>query len=206
MTRRRKPKDWLVALGSIFLLAACNLLPETGGKMTTLEVLDESAQVLRDQFNRDEGKVRLLFVIDPRCATCLRGLADLDRDLLSSLPASVAVYLVHLPVIGGRAEDVPAAASLTGYSGTRHYWDPRGSFGRRMGEILPLRRGGEPVFAWDVWMAYGPEAVWGWTPPQPRLLMHQLPYLDAAAPATEFDSGRFADRVRALVAGPGTRR
>ena len=41
---------------------------------------------LREDFNRDQGFVRLLFVVDPRCPECLRGLADMGDDVLAKLP------------------------------------------------------------------------------------------------------------------------
>ena len=181
-------------------LSACGLAPETGGTLDRIETLDARADSLRAQFNRDFGKVRLLFVLDPACATCLRGLADLDRDLLASLPDSVAVYLVHANVIGGNESHIPGAAVLVHHAGARHYWDPSGAFGRAMGESLPLTRRGRPVFAWDVWMLYGPDADWTDRPPQPNLLMHQLPSIDDAAGAAPLDSQAFAEATRALMA------
>jgi hypothetical protein len=45
-------------------------------------VLDDQASQLRADFNRKVGTVRLLFVVDPICPTCLRGLDDMNRDLL----------------------------------------------------------------------------------------------------------------------------
>ncbi|HEY5712476.1 MAG TPA: hypothetical protein VIT38_11330 [Allosphingosinicella sp.] len=165
-----------------------------------MEILDEDADALRTQFNRDAGKVRLLFILDPACALCLRGLAELDRDLLASLPPSVAVYLVHVPMIGGRDSHIPAAAGLVHNMSVRHYWNPSGAFGRTMGASLLLRRNGKPMYAWDVWLLYGPDAVWSDQQPQPRLLMHQLAGLDPAPNAAPLDSRAFAEATRFLLA------
>lgn len=193
-------RRFLLLAFSLFSLSSCDLAPETGGRINTLEILNERGDVLRAQFNRDADKVRLLFILDPACATCLRGLADLDRDLLASLPPNVAIYLVHLPVIGGSDSDIPGAAGLVHSSVARHYWNPSGSFGREMAEALPLRRGGQPAYAWDVWMIYGPDATWGERPPQPRLLMHQLPGIDPSPNVSPLDSEAFAGAVRSLIA------
>ena len=186
-------------IAGLTTLGACNAAPEAGGKVGSLEILDGKAEPLRAQFNRDAGKVRLLFILDPVCATCLRGLADLDRDIVASLPPDVPVYLVHVPVIGGREKHIAGAASLVHNPSARHYWNPTGSFGEQAGAVLPLRSKGQPVYAWDVWMVFGPEAVWGDRMPQPRKLMHQLPRIDAAAGVSHLDSKAFADSVRSLV-------
>src|SRR5882757_6501679 len=146
-------------------------------------VLTSDDQPLRDDFNRDQGFVRLMILVDPRCPECLRGLADVGEDVLSKLPkdARIKVYVVHEPVIGGGEKDIPAAAELLHTTLARHYWNPTGDFGRQMSQALSLLHGTKPVYAWDVWMIYPPNAVWnGKDPPQPAFLMHQLPGLDNA--------------------------
>jgi hypothetical protein len=146
-------------------------------------LLNGENQPLRDDFNRDQGFVRLLFVVDPICPECLKGLADMGDDVLARLPkdARIKVYVVHDPVIGGANKDIPAAAELLHTTLARHYWDPSGDFGRQMSQVLSLLHDTKPVYAWDVWMIYPPNAVWnGKDPPQPAFLMHQLPGLDNA--------------------------
>lgn len=62
-----------------------------------------------------------------------------------------------------------------------HYWNPSGAFGRQLAEAVGLKRGDELVYAWDVWLIYGPEARWeGTRPPRPRRLMRQLRALQGA--------------------------
>jgi hypothetical protein len=57
----------------------------------------------------------------------------------------------------------------------QHYWNPSGVFGRLLSQVVGVRNGDKQVYAWDVWLIYGPEATWvGTDPPRPRLLMHQL--------------------------------
>jgi hypothetical protein len=164
--------------------------------------LDEKDQPLRDDFNRDVGHVRLLLLMDPICPTCLRGLADIDRDLLSRLPrnTSLRTYVVHEPVIGGPARNIAGAASLT-HAPVRHYWNPSGSFGRLAAAAFDLHHNGRPVYAWDVWTIYGPEAVWKAAgPPAPRVLMHQLPSLAGDPRFSHLDSQKFASDVLGLLA------
>lgn len=144
-------------------------------------VLNGEGQPLREDFNRDQGFVRLMLLVDPRCPECLRGLADMGDDVLAKLPkdARIKVYVVHEPVIGGSDKDIPAAAELLHTTLAQHYWNPTGDFGRQMSQSLGLLHGTRPVYAWDIYMIYPPNAVWnGRDPPQPSYLMHQLPGLD----------------------------
>lgn len=166
----------------------------------SIPALDDSGQPLRDEFNQARDSVRLLFVVDPACPTCLRGLADLNDALLANThDARLQTYVVHLPVIGGTAADIPGAAALLRTPNVRHYWNASGQFGRDLTKVLGLKRGDEDVYAWDVWMIYAPGVVWSErSPPRPRLMMHQLwtrfadyAYLDAKA---------FAQDVRGLLA------
>ena len=144
-------------------------------------VLNGEDQPLRDDFNRDQGFVRLMLLVDPLCPECLRGLADMGDDVLAMLPkgARVKVYVVHEPVIGGSDKNIPAAAELLHTTLARQYWNPTGDFGRQMSQVLGLLHGSRPVYAWDIYMIYPPNVMWsGQDPPQPSYLMHQLSGLD----------------------------
>ncbi len=193
----------MLSLASGFAtLAACQRSAGQRARRVDFATLDEKAEPLRDDFNRGAGNVRLLLLMDPICPTCLRGLADIDRDLLTSLPSGAALktYIVHEPVIGGKATDIAGAASLV-HAPVRHYWNPTGSFGRLAGTAFDLHQGARPVYAWDVWTIYGPEAVWKeLAPPPPRVLMHQLGALNSDRRFTFLDSKKFAAQARALLA------
>jgi len=160
-------------------------------------VLDDNASQLRDDFNRAKGSVRLLLIVDPICPTCLRGLADVDASLLSKThDTRVQTFVVHMPVIGAKATDVSPAAELLHNPNVHNYWNASGNFGRLAGNALQLRQGDKTVYAWDVWIVYGPDAVWQSGPPTPDLLMHQLPTL----PAKQFlDADAFAAKAQALL-------
>ena len=198
MNRRAHLK--LVAAGlAIATLSGCGFVPPTGGKSGPIQPLNAKADELRDQFNRDRGKVRLLFVVDPICAICLRNAADLDRDIVSKLPPSVPVYIVHVPAIGGREELIPDFAQLVHNRAVRHYWNASGAFGYQLGAVLPLREKGKPTYAWDVWMIYGPDAEWKDRPPAPQFLMHHLPDTDKKPHVPMLDSKVFAATTRAML-------
>lgn len=100
---------------------------------------------------------------------------------------------------GGK--DVPKAAQLLENPHIQNYWNPSGAFGRLLSQAVGLKNGDKRVYAWDVWLLYGPEAKWvGNDPPRPRLLMHQLSALHGSTEFPHLDSQVFAQQVRSLLA------
>jgi hypothetical protein len=178
---------------------------------TTYTILDDQASQLRTDFNRKVGSVRLLFVVDPICPGCLRGLANMNRDLLGGpIDPRLQTFVVHEPVLGvtrpatsprpSGGKDVQKAAQLLHNPYVQHYWNPSGEFGRLLSRAVGLENGKGPVYAWDVWLLYGPEAKWeGTDPPRPRLLMHQLSALHGSATFPHLDSRDFAQQVQTLL-------
>lgn len=164
-------------------------------------VLDDQFSQLRDDFNRAKGSVRLLFVVDPICPGCLRGMDDMNQDLLSqSKDERLKTFVVHVPVIGAKAKDVMPAAQLLQNPYVRNYWNESGEFGRALAKTVQLKNDKEAVYAWDVWLLYGPDAEWvGTSPPPPKLLMHQLWKLEGTR-FPKLDSKVFAREARTLVA------
>lgn len=164
-------------------------------------VLDDQFSQLREDFNRAKGTVRLLFVVDPICPGCLLGMDNMNKDLLSgTTDERLQTFVVHLPVLGAKAKDVAPAAQLLRNPHVRNYWNASGEFGRSLARAVQLKNGDELVYAWDVWLLYGPEAQWvGTDPPQPQLLMHQLWKLEGTR-FPRLDSKVFAREARARVA------
>ncbi|HEV2268896.1 MAG TPA: hypothetical protein VGR92_05505 [Steroidobacteraceae bacterium] len=202
--RRLTTLTALLALITVFGIGGCgrNKVATTVPNIH-YTVLSGDEQTLRDDFNRDRGDIRLMFLVDPICPGCLRGLADMGDDLLSGLSAGapVKVYVVFEPVIGGQANDIPAAAALLRSSTPRLYWNPTGDFGREMSHVLQYWNGYRWVYAWDTWLIYPPDAVWSdATPPRPAYLMHQLGGLPHSPQFPHLDARAFAARVHAMVA------
>jgi hypothetical protein len=173
-------------------------------------VLRDDFSQLRDDFNRAKGSVRLLFVVDPICPGCLRGMDDMNKNLLSrTKDERLRTFVVHVPVIGAKAKNVAPAARLLENRHVLHYWNASGEFGRALAQAVQLRNDKELVYAWDVWLVYGPEVEWTDTIPQPELLMHQLWKLEGTL-FPKLDSAVFAreahNRLRALTASTVTSR
>ena len=196
----RKLLGYLVPIGALFV--AANIAQSDGP--ATYKALDEGASQLREDFNRAKGSVRVLFVVDPICPGCLRGLDDVNKDLLSKTDdPRLQTFVVHVPVLSPppQAKNVPEAATVLRNDHVHHYWNPSGSFGRELAEAVGLRNGDELVYAWDVWMIYGPEATWdAESPPRPERLMHQLYALKDSREFRPLDSEVFAREVHELLA------
>lgn len=80
-------------------LAITILMParsSPGEETPSFTVMDADAEQLREDFNRAQGSVRLLFVVDPVCPGCLRGLDDLNEALLSKThDPRLQTFVVH---------------------------------------------------------------------------------------------------------------
>lgn len=165
--------------------------------------LDDQSSQLREDFNQSKGAVRLLFVVDPTCGGCLRGMDEMNKDLLAkTADPRLQTFVVHVPVIGATSADVAPSMKLLQNANVKHYWNASGAFGRELAKAVGLRQGDALVYAWDVWLIYGPEAVWdGVSPPQPRRLMHQLRAFQGSSEFTRLDSEVFAREVHQLLAG-----
>lgn len=105
---------------------------------------------------------------------CVRG-ADVIRDevILKLKGKPLSVFSVYIPMVAGDAK-LPAdqsAKTLSKY-GVKSYWDGDRKLGESYAKYLKLDRALQ--VAWDVYFVYGPEAVWGKTPPKPAYTMHQL--------------------------------
>lgn len=207
------PRAALMAI-SLLAAAGCARGDGPGAKASAMPytVLDDQGSQLRTDFNRNVGSVRLLFVVDPICPTCLRGLADMNRDLLANTTdPRMRTFVVHEPVLGlarvapwlrpAGGKDVVKAEQLLKDPNVQHYWNPSGAFGRLLSQAVGLRNSEGPVYAWDVWLLYGPEAKWeGTDPPRPRLLMQQLGALRGSTEFPHLDSRAFAQQVQTLLA------
>jgi hypothetical protein len=213
--RRLRLVLWVTAV--VVVAMAVVLVPRGAASATdataapAYTLLGDDFSQLREDFNRARGSVRLLFVVDPICPGCLRGMDDMNDDLLSrTRDARLQTFVVHVPVIGAKAKDVTPAARVLENPHVRNYWNASGEFGRALASAVQLKNGDETVYAWDVWLLYGPDAEWiGDSIPQPALLMHQLwklegtkfPQLDSAAFAREVHN-----RLQALSADTATRK
>lgn len=158
-------------------------------------VLDESLSLLKQDFNENKDKVRLLFIVGDTCGICLRGVADLNDAFIAKAQADdrLLTLVVHVPVLGAEERHMEQAIPLLQGPRIIHYWDETGISGELLME--PLQTNG--VYAWDVWLAYGPNVEWtGDVPPEPDFWMHQLGPLDREL---RLDAEKFGEMTVALM-------
>lgn len=203
------------ALGALLLCVAATvgavdaLAPRSGTCQhpTTISASDDAS--LRDAFNRAHGSVRLIFLVDPICPTCLKGVKDLDTALLSpeAANASLQTFVIHTPVLGATEADTANTCALIHNEHVLHYWDPWQEMGTLFANAEAMKNGEGPIYAWDVWLVYGPDAQWtGTTPPKADFRMHQLPDLMGRKDFPFLNASAFRDdvekRLKALHAAP----
>jgi len=175
-------KKYCLILISAITLAACGQAGEPGerdgGSETTgptgpdYLVIGEDLQQLKDDFNANQGRVRLVFLSGPTCGICLRGLADLNDEFIADKQNDdrLVTFVVHVPTMG--AKEHHAADSIPLMNGPRvhHYWEESGIIGQHYTEVMDVN-----MYVWDFWAIYGPDAVWdGTLPPVPEYYEHQL--------------------------------
>ncbi len=160
-------------------------------------VLEDDLQQLKDDFNANEGRVRLLFLSGPTCGICLRGMADLNDEFIAASQNDdrVVTFVVHVPTLGAKEEHVSDTIPLLDGPRVHHYWEESGIIGSHFTDVMNV-----DMYVWDFWTIYGTEARWeGTLPPKPDYFEHQLggfpreKMLDAERFSAEAE--KFIDRV-----------
>jgi hypothetical protein len=135
-------------------------------------VIGEDLQQLKDEFNANQGRVRLVFLSGPTCGICLRGMDDLNDEFLadSQNDDRLVTLLVHVPTMGAKEHHAADAIPLLNGPRVHHYWEESGIIGQHYSEVMDV-----DFYVWDFWAIYGSEAVWESTlPPVPDYYEHQL--------------------------------
>lgn len=153
-------------------------MPRPDSKTPPIKIASE---VLRTRFNSDRGVARLVFLVSPTCEVCLTGAQSAAQALLS-LPVepTFRLYIVWLPVLD--TDSLKAAENIRQRLPTDsrmvHFWDCDLIVSVTYHCLLGLRQGRRHHrVAWDIFMLYRPEIMWGEMPPMPDFWMHQL-FLD----------------------------
>jgi hypothetical protein len=195
--------SWLFLIALCVGAMSCSATDQTTSPapLSSVTVLNDDASQLREDFNRARGSVRLVLIVDPLCAVCLRGMADVNDALLATTTdARLQTFVVHVPVLGATAKDIPPSMELMHNPNVHHYWNPSGNFGRQVQDAFHLEHGGKPVYAWDVWMIYAADATWpAGTVSTPALFMHQLSTLRGQPGRPFLDKDAFAAKARTLL-------
>ncbi len=186
----------LLALFSALFLF--NIVPAKGQQQ--LPALDQKLDPLRTRFNQDVGKVRLIVIVDPTCPPCRWGASEIQKDVMEAIHSDrLAVYVVWLPVLNFQDEPTLQKNGLkesSRLSDSRaiHYIDPLGFSGKEYSPILNFPYHSP---AWDVYLAFGPEARWDNRAPSPTDWMYQGEGFDRAR---LLDGRKMAEAVQKLLA------
>ena len=145
---------------------------ESTAARSELVILEENLQLLKQDFNANQGKVRLLFISGPTCGICLRGMADLNDEFLASSQNDerLVTFVIHVPTLGAKANHAADSIPLLDGPLIHHYWEETGIIGQHFAEVM-----GVDFYVWDFWAIYGPTSQWnGALPPPPDYFEHQL--------------------------------
>ncbi len=138
----------------------------------SLVIMNEDLEELRDDFNANAGRVRLVFLNGPTCGICLRGMADLNDEFLAASQSDdrLVTFVVHVPTMGAKEHHAVDSMPLLDGPRVHHYWEETGIIGQHYTEVMDV-----DMYVWDFWAIYGPDAAWdGTLPPAPDHYEHQL--------------------------------
>lgn len=152
-----------------------------------------STQELKERFQQDSGKVRLIALLSPVCPACRRGFADM-QSVLKDIPDNrLRVHIVWLPMFPGDSRSWAQTRSDE-FKDDRlsYYWDG----GRVTGEDWSKTLGIDGR-AWDVYLLYGSGSQWEGAAPAPSFWMHQL---GGVTKAPRLNKEEFNTKVKELLA------
>src|SRR5215470_2053103 len=156
----------LTFFSALFLFYAFPAHPQ----QQNLPALDQKLDPLRTRFNQEVGKVRLIVIVDPTCPPCRWGASEIQKDVMETVHSDrLVVYVVWIPVLNFQDEPTLQKnglkeSSRVSDSRAIHYIDPRGFSGKAYSPVLSFPYHSP---AWDVYLAFGPEARWDSHPPSP---------------------------------------
>jgi hypothetical protein len=185
----------VAVLSALWVLGAAPV----GAQSSPLASLAQQLEPLRARFNQDVGKVRLLVIVDPTCPPCRWGASDIEHEVLETVNSDrVAAYVVWLPVLNFQDESTlqrngQHESHRVSDPRATQFIDPNGFVGKAYSTVFNIRYHSP---AWDVYLAFGPDARWDAHVPSPSFWMQQgdLPG------APQLDGHKLADYVRQLLA------
>ena len=182
-------KFGLIAAG---LLLALKLGAGPGGTYITL---DGAAQPLKNAFNADAGKVRLLMYVSPTCGGCLRGAKQAQQDVLATIDdANLRIYVVWAPKNGGRQQDVGRVTQIVTDPRAAQYWDGHRVLTDAYDRMLALSGPCAGIF-----MLYGRQARWEDAAPPRADYLEDAHAEEFNRPYLQYDARRFAAKMREML-------
>lgn len=161
-----------------------------------LVVLSDSGDELKEAFNRDKGKLRLVLLLSPTCGACLSSANVIERYVLDGLKDdSIRVYTVWGPMMGDETEE--KAREATSYMTdprVTHFWTKAQTVATQFAKAAALP---EKESGWDTYQLYPPGPTWNETLPSPAKYM----FINKSLPEElALDAEKLASLVRGYLA------
>lgn len=167
----------LLGLAALWCCAACRAgapggreLPAPQPEPVDLACLGDSLDALREEFNANQDRPRLVTLLSPDCSPCELGSRAVRESVLEAYPgADLKTFVVWVDV-GPRSSLEAARRRGASLADPRvsQYHDPDQLAGRAFAErLLPT------TLAWDVYLFYPPGVRWEAAPPDPLHWSHQ---------------------------------
>ena len=165
------------------------------GAPGTYIALDGAAQPLKDAFNADAGKVRLLMYVSPTCGECLRGAKQTQNSVLATIDdANLRIYVVWAPKNGGREQDVGRVTQIVSDQRAAQFWDGHRVLTDAYDRMLALSGPCAGIF-----MLYGRQARWKGAAPPRADYLEDAHAKEFNRPYPQYDPRRFAAKVREML-------
>lgn len=172
--------------------------PQPAASAPVLTLSDAGGE-LKEAFNRDADKVRLVFLISPTCPVCLQNARLAQRYILDRIDDDrLRLFVVWGPMQKKETEaDARAAAVRLTDSRVTQFWTDDNVLANAYKE--PLGLAGDPEPAWDIYMLFPAGVRWGDALPVPPYFM----WVEKKLPAeTKFNADKLGEQVRRLLTTP----
>lgn len=163
-----------------------------------LHPLSDRGEELRELFNRDQDKLRLLVLLSPTCPVCLQDVRVLSRYVLKAMDdPRIRSYIVWGPM---EDEDTEADARKVTVNApdprVTHFWTDDDVLADTWAQVLGVV---DDETGYDLWMIFPPGVRWeGEKPPVPPYFM----WIEKQGLPKElkFNGIPFAEQVRRFLA------
>jgi hypothetical protein len=192
MNKERLLRGAAVVVVAIIALAVVTALARRRSKESSMQDLNSTEQ-LKQRFQQDAGKVRLVALLSPVCPACRRGFADMQNVLKEIPDKQLRAHIVWLPMFPGDSRSWAQTRSDE-FKDERltYYWDGDRLTGEEWNKALGIDR-----TAWDVYFLYGSGSVWDGAAPAPSFWMHQL---GGVTKAPQLNKEEFKNKLKELLA------
>jgi hypothetical protein len=163
-----------------------------------LATVGQDGGALKDQFNKDQGRVRVLMILSPTCGTCRMGARLVERHLQEALKDPGLSVTIVWEAIGPHdtLETAAQSAALLADERIHHFWAP----GRFASTAFQAPLGVQKTTAWDVFLVFDKGKRWTDAPPAVDRFMHNLKTHEELPKDRLLNAETLAGEVRSLLA------